>query len=553
MILLLASAAKVAIVVLVGLAVASLVRNRAAAVRHWVLLVVVGCALATPLVAQVVPSWRVPFGGGWLATTERTAESVTGVKTAPVETGNVARRATLTRTQGQASSVPPFTVGQVITPVWLAGVGLSLSLLLVGLARLARLSSTCHQIADGRAAELLHDVSERFGLRRPVTLLESNYPGVVMTWGLVRPKVILPTGAQSWTDDRIRAVLSHEVAHIHRGDWGAQLLGELLRSLHWFNPLVWIVCRRLRQESECACDDAVLGRGIEGPEYAAHVLALARSFRSQGRLWWPAHGIARQSGLERRFVAMLNTRLDRRPVTGLARLATVAALVSIMLPIAAFSTAQTFSTFSGYVFDSTNRILPGATLALTSLQREAKHEVRSNGSGHFEFVGLPPGDYLLESLTPGFDVPLGQVTMIGEDVQRNLTLQVGSLVETITVTGEDPPAGVVDRRDDKREADECNYSLSVGGNIRPPRKVRSVAPTYPAHLRGAKVAGVVVLDGRIGTTGFMDEVRVVSTPHPDFAAAAVEAVQQWEYDWTLLNCVPVEVPMMVTVRFESQP
>jgi TonB family protein len=309
----------------------------------------------------------------------------------------------------------------------------------------------------------------------------------------------------------------------------------------------------LRQESEYACDDAALRSGIEGPEYAAHVLAVARSLRPDGRVWWPAHGIARQSGLERRFVAMLNTRLDRRPVTGSARLVTVAALLSIMLPIAAFSTAQTFSTFSGYVFDSTNRIMPGATLGLTNLQNDAKYEVRSTSSGYFEFVGLPPSEYLLESLTPGFDRPLGQVTMVGEAVQRNLVLRVASLEETATITAGETSAVGFDRRVEKREAGECNYRVSVGGNIRPPRKVRHVEPAYPAHLRGANVAGVVVLDARIGTTGFIDEVRVISTPHPDLGDAAVQAVQQWEYDWTLLNCVPVEVPMRVTVRFQDQP
>ena len=143
-----------------------------------------------------------------------------------------------------------------------------------------------------------------------------------------------------------------------------------------------------------------------------------------------------------------------------------------MLPIAAFGSAQTFSTFSGYVFDSTNRIMPGATLGLTNLRNEAKYEVRSDASGYFEFVGLPPSEYLLESLTPGFDRPLGQITMAGDDVQRNLILQVGSLEETVTITAGETSTVVLDRRDEKREASECNYTVSVGGNIRPPRKVR---------------------------------------------------------------------------------
>ena len=50
---------------------------------------------------------------------------------------------------------------------------------------------------------------------------------------------------RSWSDERARVVLSHELAHIRRGDWIVQLSAELLRAIYWFNPLLWVACRRL--------------------------------------------------------------------------------------------------------------------------------------------------------------------------------------------------------------------------------------------------------------------------------------------------------------------
>ena len=75
-------------------------------------------------------------------------------------------------------------------------------------------------------------------------------------------------------------------------------------------------------------------------------------------------------------------------------------------------------------------------------------------------------------------------------------------------------------------------------------------PVYPQHLQGsARIAGVVSLDARIGPDGFVRDVKVLGAREPDLAQAAVEAVRQWEFDSTLLNCVPVEVAMTVTVNF----
>ena len=124
------------------------------------------------------------------------------------------------------------------------------------------------------------DVSRRlsrdYGLRRPVLLLQGEHPTLLGTWGLRQAKMILPREAREWPADRVRIVLGHELAHIQRRDWLVQLAAELLRAVYWFNPLVWIACRRLRQESEQACDDAVLRLGVEGRDYATHLLDVAR-------------------------------------------------------------------------------------------------------------------------------------------------------------------------------------------------------------------------------------------------------------------------------------
>ena len=252
---------------------------------------------------------------------------------------------------------------------------------------------------------------------------------------------------------------------------------------------------------------------------------------------------------------MLNARLNRRPLTRLTRAAIVIAVVGITLPIAALAQAS-FSTFSGSVFDPMNGLLPRTTLVLTNARTQAKYEVRSDASGRFEFVGLPPSDYVLEAALPGFATLRGSVTITGQDVFQEIRLNVGELEETITVTGgagarpgrTDPPAAR------KRPLPSCPDALAggIGGRIRPPHKIRDVRPIYPSGVVDAKEEEVVRLIALIATDGTVKDVQVVGRANPAFAAAAIDAVRQWEFDETLLNCVPTEVSMRASVSFRAQ-
>jgi TonB family protein len=98
-------------------------------------------------------------------------------------------------------------------------------------------------------------------------------------------------------------------------------------------------------------------------------------------------------------------------------------------------------------------------------------------------------------------------------------------------------------------APEAPRSVRVGGSIPEPRKLKNVAPFYPAAAKQARVQGVVILECTIGVDGRVEDVKVLRSV-PLLDAAAVDAVRQWVYTPTLLNGVPVPVIMTVTVNFK---
>jgi len=93
--------------------------------------------------------------------------------------------------------------------------------------------------------------------------------------------------------------------------------------------------------------------------------------------------------------------------------------------------------------------------------------------------------------------------------------------------------------------------VRVGGNIKPPQKIKNVAPVYPPIAQSARVQGVVIIEATIGPNGRVTDARVLRSI-PLLDQAALDAVRQWEFTPTLLNGVPVPVIMTVTVNFTLQ-
>ena len=129
-----------------------------------------------------------------------------------------------------------------------------------------------------------------------------------MTFGVLRPTVLLPEEARAWSDERRRVVLLHELAHVLRGDAATHLLARTALALHWWNPLAWTMWREFLKERERATDDLVLGTGATASDYASHLLEIARTMQARPASAAAGVAMARRSQLEGRLLAILDGR-----------------------------------------------------------------------------------------------------------------------------------------------------------------------------------------------------------------------------------------------------
>jgi beta-lactamase regulating signal transducer with metallopeptidase domain len=345
--------------------VTSLLRGGSAAVRHSVWASGLAGMLLLPAFGRVVPAIHV----GWLADVMRAypAAQTQAPDRHPAASGAPAEHAERARPEGAPATVgtalqprqlpavpvetpvrairdlefnitktPSVGIPLVAAAVWLVVMTLLLFRAIAGVLQLSFWARRASGVDDAEWLSLTQRLAREMQIGRPVTLLQSNRACVPMTWGVVYPRILLPSDADSWLSGRRTVVLLHELAHIKRLDTLTQLLAQVSTALFWFHPAVWFAAREMRREREHACDDSVLDAGARASDYAHSLLQIARPLVA-GAPAAAALAMARKSELEGRLLAILDPRIDRRPASRVRLAGASIAIVALAIPLAAVS------------------------------------------------------------------------------------------------------------------------------------------------------------------------------------------------------------------------
>jgi polysaccharide export outer membrane protein len=154
-------------------------------------------------------------------------------------------------------------VAALVVVLWSTGVAISLIPVLMTGYRLRTLRRTAREWSiDSRPS------SE--GAR---VMIHDQLP-TPMTFGTLRPIILFPADAQTWSRADVRRALAHELEHVRRRDWPVHVFARAVCAFFWFHPLAWRAWRQLHVEADRACDDAVLSCS-EAREFAEQLVTLA--------------------------------------------------------------------------------------------------------------------------------------------------------------------------------------------------------------------------------------------------------------------------------------
>ena len=239
-------------------------------------------------------------------------------------------------------SVPaPVDWGALLLQLWIAGIVVALLPLIVAIVRVRSLARSARPARTMRWIALIAGTKPIAHLANRVRILESTETAMPMTWGILRPTLLVPSNTDRWPDWQCRDILLHELAHIERRDCLTQMVAQIACAVYWFNPLAWIAASRMKVERELACDDRVISAGSRASDYASNLLDVARSLRAPSLTSHTAIAMARPSQLSGRLLAVLDTRRNRRRVTRQIAAGTSFAAAVLVLPLASLTTAST--------------------------------------------------------------------------------------------------------------------------------------------------------------------------------------------------------------------
>jgi len=278
----------------------------------------------------------------------------------------------------------------LIAMIWLAGALLVLLRLALGTWRVEQIARDSARVEDGVWLSLAQRLANRLGVTRPLTLLRGERLAVPVTWGIVYPAALLPQDADTWSEERRRFVLVHEMAHVKRFDALTQLLAQFAVALFWFDPLVWIAAHQMRVEREHACDDYVLRDGTTPSLYAGELLEMVRSIgtprHDRAAPAFAALAMARRSEFEGRMLAILDPRLDRQTLNKRGTLMTAIIVALLTIPLAALRPFQQPVSSSAAISESSSSSIGEATTSSPVPASNAAGAARASGKSSLQSV-----------------------------------------------------------------------------------------------------------------------------------------------------------------------
>jgi TonB family protein len=387
---------------------------------------------------------------------------------------------------------------------------------------------------------MLAKVAAELGCRRTIRIGQSIDECMPMTWGIFRPRIVLPRSAEHWSDSRLRVVLAHELAHVQRMDWLTQLGVQIVCSVYWFNPLFWMAANRMHRESESACDDAVLHLGVDARDYATHLLEIARGFCRPRTRW--ALAMARPSDLEKRFAALLRPKMSRDAIS-LRRVVLVAAVaIGVLLPLASIrgTSADTASNVSSVVPPRVDQY------TTPPLYSDDARSLGVEGSVVLEVIvgvdGKARGLHVIQGL--GFGLDQNALVAVrdwhfvpGKRDGRPVEFPIRINVEFSLKNAE------------LNESIANDMATRIGPGVTPPQVVYRSDPVYPADAQNTKSGGAVVLDTVIPEDGAPRVIRVIRSLNWQFDESAINALKKWRFSPAMKDGNPVKVRMNVAVEF----
>lgn len=302
-------------------------------------------------------------------------------------------------------------------------------------------------------------------------LVSSPEIGTPAVFGCLRPTIILPAVWRTWSSEKLRAVLLHELGHVARRDGWTIAAASLNAAVFWFHPLSWWLRVQIRTLAEMACDDHAIMVGPDPEGYAETLLEIAELRRANGALPATAPAMAHTPRVTQRIERILQNAAFHSGILGGAvrrRLSVAALSAAILLTLVSVTLGQPGgATLSGSVQDASGARIQGATVLILDRDRGTTEATTTGADGSFRLGGhLRSTAYEIEVEARSFAIHR-QAVDLTVDRHIDFTLEVNHVEEVIFIAGNRRPDG-------ESQPKTATKRFQVGGNVEEAKLVQHV-------------------------------------------------------------------------------
>jgi protein TonB len=494
-----------------------------------------------------------------------------------------------------AAPAAPLDWWRIAAIVVVAGVALRLAWMSAGILRLIRMRARAHDHVQG-----FDDLARTIGAT--ARILWSSDVTHPVTFGVLRPVVLLPMALKSVDAAAQRAVVAHELHHVKRRDWLWVVAEEVTRSVLWFHPAVWWLISRVQLARETVVDELSILTTNARRTYLDTLLAFADdtgldsspAFSARRHLFHRVMLLSREEGMSS------------------IRIAAASCVLAVAIGAGSWSAVSAFPLHVSPQIQPpppppppSDPLSPEAYTRLASSYLDQFWKDRTLAdSQKIELArrGIAAADRALE-LKPNYAAAMiwksillrTQAILTADSVEQSRLINEADVLREQAIVLQDSgrayvsrdpiagpppppppppprpgaagrggvtvfvpkPAGSAEQAFTRPSGEAFEHYVSefnpirIGGNVKAPAKIRDVRPVYPPIAQAARVQGVVIIEAVIDPDGNVAEARVLRSI-PLLDQAALDAVKEWKYVPTSLNGVPQAVIMTVTVNFALQ-
>jgi TonB family protein len=358
-------------------------------------------------------------------------------------------------------------------------------------------------------ADRLAKLRARFGLRRPVRLLCSARAVTPMLIGWLRPIVLLPASMMSgFTPAQIELIIAHELGHVCRWDYVANLFQVVLETVLFYHPAVHWISHEVRNSRESCCDELVLELANGNPLAYARTLADLEELRHDEGILVPALGASGGVLLARiRHIVGVSDTNERMPRTQSWPIV----LIAVALALLVWRPHSTTQLPTPETIATTLAKAPQAALAVVTGNPQLVDKVAPVAPAIVE----TPAEVFAPPPSIAVDRPRVSLAKLDRTDAVNDVVAAKAVMPSSLELAEPESTGL-----------STPESTEVTASLEP---TRIVSPIYPQRAKMAGIEGNVTLEFGVAD-GEVSNIRVVSsTPAGVFDTAAITALKQWHF------------------------